>query len=95
VRRLVTHRLRASVCACGEQLDAASSAPGNPTPNSPTPGAFTFCMYCARIYRFGEDLVLVPLSVAEFERTTEIDDEQKHMIRTMQRAIIAKARIPS
>jgi hypothetical protein len=85
-------RHAAKLCACGKEIDAATPAAGD---GQPSAGDFTFCIYCARLYRFSTSLELVPLSVSDFERSTDLDAEQKADIRRMQRKIISKQRIPS
>jgi hypothetical protein len=46
---------------CGANLDGTTGT------TSPSPGDFSICSYCCGFMRFGDDLVLVPISEADLE----------------------------
>ena len=50
-----TTRTPTQRCACGYEIDSASSVQGDATPGA---GDFTFCLRCARVYRFTADLCI-------------------------------------
>lgn len=59
-----TYHLPVSLCPCGMPLDGATES-GLSGDGAPVPGDYTLCLYCQRMFVFGEGLQLRPMSDEE------------------------------
>jgi len=71
-------------CACGELLDAATSAPnvGTSRDARPDPGDLTVCFGCGRAYQFDAELRHVPLDV------DALPEEDRANVRKIQASVV-------
>ena len=76
------HDVPPSMCPrCGRLANAAMEVGGERAPN---PGDLGVCINCAGVNRYNADLLLVPLTPAEWE---ELPSELQRDIRLAQRAV--------
>lgn len=80
---MTTTRVPDSFCTrCNNKLTAASDFDGDPEP--PTPGCFTFCLYCGHIMMFNKGLRLrdlTPMEQEEFDHSVDLQRMAQFMAR--------------
>lgn len=70
---MTTHRVRDDCCPfCKTELDCASGGP-----ERPKPGDLSVCLRCANPLIFGDDLSLLPLTLAEI---ADLEPEVRKML---------------
>lgn len=74
-------RVPDSYCtACKHPLTGATEVNTGADPGPPTPGCYTFCIYCGHLMVFGDDLRLRDLKPDEVDEIEDIPD----LLRVMQ-----------